>query len=115
MSDKDVLADCFVLDEQVVFTITKLEEHLISFNIQIVYSGDHVLLLPQMVVHPLHLVPVLQGGLLQLAPGHPVRREEKKQELQDEILNHQVGSHFSVLTQNSNGLIVKGKTRFLLE
>ena len=78
MSDKNVLADCFILDKNVVFTITKLEEHFISFNVHIIYCGDHVLFLPLMIVHPLHLVPVLQCGLPQLAPSHPVIPEEKK-------------------------------------
>ena len=80
MSDKNVLADCLVLDKNVVFTLTKLKEHLISFHIHIVYCGDHVLFLPQMVVHPLHLVPVVQSGLVQLTAGHPVGKEGKEEE-----------------------------------
>ena len=80
MSDKNVLADCFILDKNVVFTITKLEEHLIGFNIHIIYGGDHVLFFPLMIVHPLHLAPVVQGWLLQLTPSSTVRRQEKKYE-----------------------------------
>ena len=80
MSDKNVLADCFILDKNVVFTITKLEEHLIGFNIHIIYGGDHVLFLPLMIVHPLHLAPVVHGWLLQLTPCSTVRRQEKKYE-----------------------------------
>ena len=93
MSEKNVLADCFVLDKNVVFTITKLEEHFISFNIHIVYCGDHVLFLPLMIVHPLHLVPVVQCWLLQVTSVHPVRKEKKKYEVKHETLKHNVGAH----------------------